>query len=705
MARYEDTATPFAEEQFAGVRERKQKEAEKQDKFAKRLLLFKTVADGANAVINQRADQLEANQTAKKTAYEKTVQNAEGLLQQETMLRQANMTATDYFTNLYYNQLVQDAETTYANYNLGATTNNAGTTAHNFLRAEAKRLGKEKATLFEKALTEARDVGTLEDFDKRWDSLQNIQSPRTIFGFVTNAAKNVFEKETPETVAYKEGIERDVLFNQPILKEYAEFSNSLKIFDKAGFDVGTIINDLSRNFDMVVKKGDLSITSFSETYIDDDGIKRNKTTLVPYWKDANEIVDFDSETVLDVAVPPEAIETASIEKALESVPDRFKDVAAEYFAGNYSTQQDLISFYQWQASDTAFRKSPITDVKDGIDFVTELQKQILGSVGYLTQEQIDRHGLTGYEVGTKMFEVSLDNNNLITPNPVFADVIRAEGWDIGSLIDSTFENFDISGLELMQTKDGRTISSSTIYREEAKRAVIKNEQKQNIIKKQNFTAVTVDVSRDILSDSKNVIANLVEQSKKAGAKGLITLDGIDDLSKLGIVGVSGTGQISVDVDDNLIYFKENENLMAENTDSNNNNQQDSIGSFTIDYQDKKLLDFGKVDTVMADLDVSTLSNDELLYLSTLSIYDVKSKIGLEDVSRGGILKSSGKVFFAERMNETKAMFKNFDVIEEELKDRFKGELPYTMLGKGSGSLPEEFYAQLKDLFTLDTALV
>lgn len=31
MARYEDTSTPFAEAQFAGVRERKQEEARKQE--------------------------------------------------------------------------------------------------------------------------------------------------------------------------------------------------------------------------------------------------------------------------------------------------------------------------------------------------------------------------------------------------------------------------------------------------------------------------------------------------------------------------------------------------------------------------------------------------------------------------------------------------------------------------------------------------
>jgi len=708
MARYEDTATPFAEQQFAGVRERKQKEAEKQDKFAKKLLMFKTVAEGANAVINQRADQLEANQTAKKTAYQKTVQNAEDLLKQETMLRSANMTAENYYTNIYYNQLVQDAETTYENYNLGATTNKAGTTAHNFLRAEASRLGKEKATLFENAVTQAKDVGTLEDFDKRWDSLQDIQSPRTIFGAVTSAAKNVFEKETPETVAYKEGIATDALFNQPIVKEYKEFGDSLKIYSKAGFDVGSIINDLGSNFDMVVKQGDPNVTSVSETYIDANGVKRNKTKLVVYSKDANENINIIQETVSDAIVPAEAIETTSIEKALDSVPDRYKDVAAEYFTGSYSTQEDLMSFFKWQASDKAFRKSPIKDVKDGIDLVKAAQADILSSLGFLTQEQIDEHGLTGYEVGEQMYNVDLDKNNLVTPRPEFGKVIRAEGWDFVSLVDSYFENFDITGLEMFGTpEEGRTISSSTVYRQEVKRQFNKQAQKTELLK--TFELIVPDTSKTILTDSKNIISGLVENAEKDGKSGLITLDTIKDLSKLGI-GLDGMGTITVDLDDKLIYYKKDEeakkDLTADTTGTNTGNVVPSgLDDFTIQYQDKKLLDFGKVNTILADLDVSDLSKDELVYLSTLSIYDIKSRIGLEDISKGGLLKSGKDLFFVERMNEKLAMFKNLDIVQEEIKDRFRGELPYSILGKGSGTLPEEFYAQLKELFITNLAMV
>ena len=69
MARYEDTATPFAEAQFAGVRERKQQEAKKQEKFAKKLAVVQTVAKGANALINSRGDEFDANQVGQKASY------------------------------------------------------------------------------------------------------------------------------------------------------------------------------------------------------------------------------------------------------------------------------------------------------------------------------------------------------------------------------------------------------------------------------------------------------------------------------------------------------------------------------------------------------------------------------------------------------------------------------------------------------------
>ena len=706
MARYEDTATPFAEEQFAGVRERKRKEAEKQDKFAKRLLMFKTVADGANAIINQRADQLEANQTAKKTAYEKTVQNAEDLLQQETTLRKANMTATDYFTNLYYNQLVQDAETTYANYNLGATTNKAGTTAHNFLRAEAKRLGEEKATLFEKALTEARDVGTLEDFDKRWDSLQNIQSPRTIFGAITNAAKNVFEKETPETVAYKEGIERDALFNQPILKEYAEFSNHLKRFDSQGFDIGGIVEKLSKDFDMVVKvRGTPTVQESTVISYNEKGEKVSTTTKDIFFLDENEQTHFDSAIVSEVVVPPDQLADSEISDFMETVPVENQGIFSDLFNRRaYPTSKDLIDAFALQATKAEYHKSPVQDVKDGLEMVGELQTRLLHSRGYLTEAQKEKYGITEYEKGEQMFTKHPDTD-LVTVRPEFIDVIIGEGWDIPTLVDRVFREADISTLTNRMSNAvfmNRIIEENEIY-------------KRSLQLLDGANVLDSSVTAQLLATPPTggqpnpVYVEFVKALNDPKQQGVVVLPNLTDLTDLFDDTISGTGTIYADLKNRTIYYKEDEptkdanTLTASTTTTTGGAIPSNVDAFTIDFQGKKILDSKKVATLVSELDVSDLSTDELMYLYNLSLHDIKDKIGLEDISKGGIFtNSNGEKSYYPKINNVGAQFRRFVPVLDEINKR------NIVVGGGNYSiakeLPDEFYAQLTEIFQDKTLL-
>lgn len=186
-----------------------------------------------------------------------------------------------------------------------------------------------------------------------------------------------------------------------------------------------------------------------------------------------------------------------------------------------------------------------------------------------------------------MYSVDLNNNNLITPRPEFGEIIKDKGWDFVSLVDSYFENFDITGLE-MYGSDGqpRTISNATVYREEVINQNRRILEKRDLIEKQNYSTITSDISKEILSDiGGNPIANLVQTASRNNQTGLITLDDITDLSKLGISGVSGTGTIAVDLDDNLIYYKavdsdDVDNFTASNTTVN------KTDSFTINYQDK-----------------------------------------------------------------------------------------------------------------------
>ncbi len=110
MARYEADSVGFTERQFEGVQQRADKRTQRQIEGEKRLLGLKTLAKGVNALINQRADEFEANQIQVKTAYQNHINKAEQLKKLEEQINASGRTATDFFKNSYSAALKQEAE-------------------------------------------------------------------------------------------------------------------------------------------------------------------------------------------------------------------------------------------------------------------------------------------------------------------------------------------------------------------------------------------------------------------------------------------------------------------------------------------------------------------------------------------------------------------------------------------------------------------
>ena len=92
MARYDYQGTlDYAQQKIDEARESREKTINDQEKFAKRLLGFKTVVKGANTLINQRADALR-NSLAEERAYLASAQsNAKKILDQNNELINKNM--------------------------------------------------------------------------------------------------------------------------------------------------------------------------------------------------------------------------------------------------------------------------------------------------------------------------------------------------------------------------------------------------------------------------------------------------------------------------------------------------------------------------------------------------------------------------------------------------------------------------------------
>jgi len=153
MARYEDTSTPFAEAQFAGVRERKQEEARKQEKFAKKLLLAQTVAKGANELINQRADNLELNQLPKKAYYENMSTRASRYITEEEARIASKKSVVEYLTDRAAPTIQSKLELSYPNMDPKILQKHA--------RADAIAMAEAEESNYKNLIVQANSLATM----------------------------------------------------------------------------------------------------------------------------------------------------------------------------------------------------------------------------------------------------------------------------------------------------------------------------------------------------------------------------------------------------------------------------------------------------------------------------------------------------------------------------------------------------------------
>ena len=89
----------FAQTQIDTARTYREKEAKKQESFSKKLQGVNLLAQGANYLINQRADALEQNQAFKKASYETMMKRAETVRAQDAERVKAGTSQLDYLTN------------------------------------------------------------------------------------------------------------------------------------------------------------------------------------------------------------------------------------------------------------------------------------------------------------------------------------------------------------------------------------------------------------------------------------------------------------------------------------------------------------------------------------------------------------------------------------------------------------------------------
>ena len=528
MARYEDTATPFAEAQFAGVRERKQQEAKKQEKVAKKLGALQTVSKGANALINGRADQLEANQTHIKAAYQNHIAKAEQLKKLEEQINASGRTATDFFKNSYSSALKQEAEAEATAIGQTFTKQN-----YAYIDQQAYSMAQQKANAFEKAIQQANDLPSLEEFQTNWAKYSKMQAPRNIFGAFIKAAKTFFRKETPETLEYKNKKAKDVLFNSPLNKEFKEFETVYDTYDALGFD-GTPILDAVRNQDKNRKVKSTEIVQKKDWKNASNGIVPVVNKLVTIYEQGPPTVEVIDGLEDSEVIDSEFVTNKEINEYANTIKPEFREA---YFdrVKNIRASKGFVTTNDWIDinADHALRDAKLVGVDDYakiVEVATETWQQHLPTL-YLTPELKEKYKAKYPQVMqmadyTPMFTVDRQTNQY-QPDGKLGSLLRDEGITIEAWTKKWMDSAGLSAIE-PKSDEGKAI-------------------RIRMLELEGFQ------DSGLILDPEKDEKELVAISKISVVNGFRTMP-IDDASLFRSDLPNKPGEIKIDANTNQIYF-------------------------------------------------------------------------------------------------------------------------------------------------------
>ena len=298
MSRYDYQGTlDFAQQKIDEARDYREEQVKKQEKFAKRLLMFDTAVRGANALINKRAEELDAKQLPQKAAYQNLLNRSQNFRTAEAERVKSGLSVEDYLENKYFTQLSNEAQKDFS-YLSPAQYNKA-------LRAEATRLAKANLTAYNNLIETTKNIPTFENFTEYYEQQSDI--PRNLASWIGSKAKGFVRKETEETLKLKNERADDALYGTAMFDKFGELSTALKAYDAVtnkGIDAAKIINKLN------LKSGGLA-KDFSQTVTkkEVDNIS-GKVKEVTYFKgatfkaDGSGMIEFRPENtvVLDTTI-------------------------------------------------------------------------------------------------------------------------------------------------------------------------------------------------------------------------------------------------------------------------------------------------------------------------------------------------------------------------------------------------------------------
>jgi len=253
MARYDyEGQFDFVKKQFDEAQERGEKRGKRMAREALKTQfvggLIGAGIKGVKSLLDQKADALHFSQAPQRARYEQMLNQRTSIQNTLKPYIAQGGNKEDYLTDYYYDIYSKEAKV--------ARPNAVESSYDTWLREEANKKAKAMIPVFDKMQQESVDVPTFEEFQAQYTKYSNQVTPRSIGGAAVKYVKNLFAKETDETLAYKNEKAKDVLYGTSLFKESKELKGALQEWNAAGngvVDIVKALNEKAKNGEIIFK--------------------------------------------------------------------------------------------------------------------------------------------------------------------------------------------------------------------------------------------------------------------------------------------------------------------------------------------------------------------------------------------------------------------------------------------------------------------
>jgi len=271
MAFYDDGGVEFAQKQFSDVRARKEKEAKKQDKFSRNLMVLDGLLGLGDNILNKKADKLQNEGVLARSHYLSSLDNSNAFNKEQNQYVQDGLTTQDILYNETKDKLTNYTQEKFGEgYDISQFMDGINNIATDYSK-DADNLEKYQAVIDAHS-----KIPTMSPAEFIAYSRDQTQPVRTVGEFLGNKVKKVFQSHDEETLSEEDRIGKERTLNGILGENFAGVKKAIEQFSEAGNPINELTDFINKNPDLIAFKN--ATTEIKPVTI----IRNGKTTVTNY---------------------------------------------------------------------------------------------------------------------------------------------------------------------------------------------------------------------------------------------------------------------------------------------------------------------------------------------------------------------------------------------------------------------------------------